>query len=331
LVIAIAAGSLIIMSLIDEPQAYTYGPIPAEASALRHAGATLGNGFSVAEGSALVGEVFTYPPGTTSNAPYGSAPIVDRGWRAVLLVVSDPRAVLRRYAAQAVAVGLGPEGLTLGCSDRTVYECYGGRSFTDDDPRSVSLALTRGSTEFGAVSHLLIDYHELSRPPAGRDSQSPRGEVDLSDVPPPVPKTWDPLAGVGESMFAGADVPYASSAPPPPLRVEPGSQLVAPVSFTSSLDWRAVLRVTGDPVAVARAYRRQLLDVQASSRQRGDHSVTVGEVQASESADGRELHSVGAESIGTWDYHIEIMHVVVGAREFLTADTTWMLVTAGGQ
>jgi hypothetical protein len=232
----------------------------------RGPGTRIGDGFTVADGSVLVGDPL--PP----RAQYG--PRRPEGWRALLLVTGGARDVLDAYARQAAAIGLpvAPQFTTGACRpDTELLACeLWGEQRTSERTRRVELSLQRGRAEGdpGPVSHLVIRYETIGPPPYGEvvdnGCRCPPGDRDA-----PAPEDWPPLPGDGERLEA------AVTRMQPGLAVEPGSQLVAhPTSLSEGYGASlALLVVTDDPEEVLAAYVDQLPDsydhVEERSRFRG--------------------------------------------------------------
>lgn len=317
-VIAVAGVLAVPTALPASSTVASFGGIPSESAALQPAGTNLGNGFSVAKGTALVGDVFPIPV----VYPYRGEPIIDRGWRAILLVKGDPRKVMVSYRAQASAAGMELRSAATLCDfDRTntkAYECFAaGVNDSPDDPRRVSLSLRRGPGLFGPMSHLTIVYNDPD-PPGGVFLDSTLSTAATpGPEPPPVPNEWGRLARPGDFLFGDSYKPPGGWVPPP-LKVEPDSTAAAavgPAGNAGSSDWRSVLRVTGDPRKIVSAYRRQL---RLRARTFGNLSRTV----TTHPYPGTTMYEFSTQLVGGWDHHIEIVHRSRG---------DWMLVSAYAQ
>jgi hypothetical protein len=280
----------------------------------------MGNGFSVAPGTALIGAVF--PNSVVSLGTYNGVPIPNPGWSADLLVTGDPREAMAAYRDQAISAGFSMEPARCGREDAGetgFYSCEAnGSSNTTEDRRAVTIWIMRGKAPFGAMSHMKIQYSGDYAGIPIDGSTEPNTEPQVrGPSPSPVPTNWEPLAQPGDFVFGdSAKAPLTFMAPP--FTVEPGSELAAPIGPSGtygSYDWTAVLNVTGDPAQVANAYRAQL---DARSRTFG----TVGTVVESRPATGVTSLEFGADNPGAWDYRFEILHGPNGS---------WMRVRAGAQ
>lgn len=325
-------GALAFATVSAEPAAAArYGPIPVDGESLHPAGTQLGDGFTVADGTALVGGVFPTP--TIRFVDRTS--VVDRGWRAVLLVAGEPREVMKRYRKQAAAVGMELHSRATLCgfgpSDPRIYECFAtGVLAAPGDPRAISFLLMRGQSDFGPVSHLNIVYSDPDVPT--RPPYDVALETTLTPNAPPgpaapaVPTIWAPIAGPGRLLFSDL---AASNAVVAPVRVTRGSTAAVPVGpaasglygpvssalFANSYDWMAVLRVTGDPQAVVRAYRREL-------RSNTGTYGTLGPIRTEHPTADTTVFLFGAESIGNSNHYLQIVQRKSG---------NWMLVSAHNQ
>jgi hypothetical protein len=314
--VVVASAALVGVFVVtdsDGGSARQFGGIPVAAGVVRSEGTELPNGFSVAKGSALIGDVF--PNSVVFLGTYKGVPIPNPGWSAVLLVTGDPRQVMADYRRQAIEAGLAIDAGSCGFDDNErggVYRCEAAGV-----PR-VSIWIMRGEAPFGAMSHMVIAYSgdEAS---TSSDRSSPHGTVPpiSGPPPPPVPTRWEQLARPGDFVFG--DSPKAPlSYMAPPFRVEPGSEVAAPIAplgTYGSYDWTAILHVTGDPAQVADEYRTQL---NARSKTFG----TVGEVIKSQPVAGTTMYEFGADNLGAWDYRFEVLDGPHGS---------WMRVRAGAQ
>ena len=253
----------------DDPQATEIAGIPVLEGHTAGPGAELGDGFTVADGSVLLGD----PVPTGVAFEHRGEPIDDRGWRALLLVTGDAGEVLESYARQAAAVGL-PLTSRYGegrCVDdfTSVVTCdLRGQVGSDFDGRSIALELQRGTarSRHAPRSHLLMSYSETGEPPY---RTSP---VDVCPrcrdvVPPPAPTGWPPLPAVGER--------YESTGNRRAGLVEPGSHLVAHPASLAIAGTVALFVVTDDPEEVLDRYMAQQGADQVFEERRRDDGATV--------------------------------------------------------
>jgi hypothetical protein len=244
-------------------------------------GTALGDGFTVADGTVLLGGVV--PTGTAVE--YEGELIEDRGWRALLLVTGDAIGVLDAYAEQAADAGLPvTDRYRVGpCFDDvgSVVSCLrSARLGSLQDGRSVDLELKRTgpSGDRAPLSHLTIHYRETGEPPYPPVPPDicPR-YVCRAAAPPPTPTGWPPLPGVGER--------YERTQDPSAGRVEPGSHLVAHPTWASGASV-ALFLLTGDPEEVLDRYLRQQESDDVFDARRRDDGATVLE---------RSWHAGGGE------------------------------------
>lgn len=244
-------------SLGEAPPTTVVAGMPVLKDATHGPGRDLGAGFTVVDGSILLGE--TFPIGVAFE--YNGRPVEDRGFSASLLVTGDARRVLDAYAAQAAVIGLPlSRDNTLGiCRDDDLAKAFVCTASASQGPpdhgRGVRLTLWRGAAvgDRAPLSHLYLVYSEIGEPPF----EGPVDEEGTDDGPgvgnPPLPRDWPALAEVGE--------PYESGIAQPPLRVEPGTELVAHPSLSGtcgpSTGSTAVFRVTGDPREILVALAEQ--------------------------------------------------------------------------
>lgn len=304
-------GVLLVIDNGDESGS-TFGGIPVADAAVRTAGTELPNGFTVAKGSALVGDVF--PNSVEFLGTYNGVPVPNPGWSANLLVTGDPRRVIAEYRDQATAAGLSMDEARCGPQGE------GASSFYSCETRGANLSIwiMRGHAPFGTMSHMMIAYSGDDTT-TSIDRSPQRGTVAQisGPSPPPVPTNWESLAQPGDFMYG--DSPKAPlNFMAPPFKIEPGSELAAPVGPAGTwgtYDWIAALRVTGDPAQIAQAYQAQLA---ARPKTFG----TVGKVIQSQPAPGTIMYEFGADNLGAWDYRIEVLHGPHG---------DWMRIRAGAQ
>jgi hypothetical protein len=235
------------------------------------AGAELGDGFTVVDGTVLLGDVVP----TGADVEFEGRIIEDRGWRAMLLVTGDAETVLDAYAGQAADMDLpltDPYG-GRGClDDRSgVVSCARrGQAGSDQDVRSVQIELERAPASDGRapLSHLTIDYTETGEPPyPPRASDTCPSYICRTVAPPPVPTEWPPLPKVGQ--------PYETDVGQVPGRVEPGSHLVAHPASPFGIASLALFVVTGHPEDVLDRYAHQQETRDVFEERRRDDGATV--------------------------------------------------------
>jgi hypothetical protein len=198
----------------SNPEAVRIEDAPVLEGSTRGPGTDLGAGFSVAEGSVLLGTTF---PSRTSY-------LDDDGFRALLLVTGPFREVFTAYARQAAAIGLplAPDYGPSYCSPDRVYLCSGRGGRDRFAGRSAWVRAWRraGRPDQPPVSHLYLQYRDVELPP-----DSPLGTV----VPP------QPRPDVGEPPETGAWLRLPEDGEPveprgdgqEPLLLPEGAQLVA--------------------------------------------------------------------------------------------------------
>ncbi len=230
--------------------------IPVRAGATEGPGAELFAGFSVADGSVLLGTVFP----AVVDGDYGDVPFEERQFRALLLVTGDARRVFEAYAGQAAATGLpvGPTSSDGVCGDVRVHratQCSAAASqgAPEKGHRWVRIDLWRAPADRDRppLSHVFVGYGERGRPPY----EGPVGHQQVAGAGsgnPPLPTDWPSLPNVGE--------PYESGYAQAPLAVEDGTELVAHPSSSTECGGggsSAVFRVLDDPEDVLNAVARQ--------------------------------------------------------------------------
>jgi hypothetical protein len=249
LVLVVAGGVAVWVASDDDEPERTTDPAaeepsgPVIASAVGPPGTDLGDGFTVADGTVLIGDPI--PLGVLGTED--DVPIVDEGWSASLVVDgAEPRAIVDAYLAQAEAAGL--ERLGAGCGlDGEDLVCSGGaRSADRAEPRSLLVRTVRGPRRDLVSDHVEVRYSTTDL--HWRYGVSP-GFAD--DHPPDLgPVTWPPLPGPGELLPSDGEVRT-------PIPIQEGSRLAGPVHL--NLDDAtggivAVLEVTGDPDEVLGSY-----------------------------------------------------------------------------
>ena len=256
-------------------------------------GTSLGDGFTVVEGTTLIGEPIPIGVAVVQSG----TPIVDGGWTASLVIEGgDPMEILDAYMNQAEAAGLvrqsGP-----GCMlDRGVTICMVfARSSEPTPPRSFTAQIVRGSRDDVLSDHVVLRFSttELSW------QYGPTVDEGGPSVPA-APTPWPPLPGVGEGIGTAGEL--VNDVP-----VQEGSRLAGPPHL--NLDDAtggivAVLEVTADPRTVLDAYIDHLVEVTGStsspeSRQIGTAAVTTA-YAGDAGGDGFELTLVEREGRPTW-------------------------------
>lgn len=296
-----------------EPDEQSSTDVPAEAvlpRALSGPGSELGDGFTVADGSALIGA--PVPLGTTSVVD--GTPVVDEGWKAHLFVSGDPSEVVEAYLEQARAAGMEvnpvpddepfamegeenpPSGyyMCAAVGDMSV-EC--GATAGDAEGRCLNLDLVRS----GRASHLALTL-STNDPFV---CEAPSGLAGNSAEDPPSPSTWPDLPGEGNPLGE----PWGSLAP---IEVQEGSTVVAaPVARLGCGVVGALLEVEGDPREVAARYAAEIERIS-----RVELGVTTEEVRSG----GRTLRRhIAQEGGGGRRFEIDL---VTGED-----DTAWLYLS----
>jgi hypothetical protein len=242
--------------------------VPVLDGATKESGTKLGNGFTVAPGSVLIGDVFP----TGAERRVGDRTLEDRGWHAFLLVTGDPAQVLAHYQREAEdatmplrAYGSDTSTPAPMCKIESVegYVCRGaGYADEDDRARSFSLTIVRrmGDGRSGLTSipqsYATLQYRDQDALTSGRSSYlvSPLPGPE----PPTLPTDWPALARSGDHIDSG--IPRAG-----PLTLEPQSRaVIAPIVEEGNVGLprpNVILRIDGGPMAVLRAYQRQFVRV----------------------------------------------------------------------
>jgi hypothetical protein len=236
--------------------------VPVLDGATKDSGTKLGNGFTVAPGSVLIGDVF--PVGVGRRV--GNRSVEDRGWQAFLLVTGDPTQVLAHYQHEAkdAAMPLRAYGSDTStpapmCKVEPVegYVCRGaGYADEDDRARSFSLTIVRRMGDGRGLasipqSYATLQYSDLDALTSGRSAYlvSPLPGPDA----PALPEGWPSPAGPGDRVDWGN--PRAG-----PIIVEAQSRAaIAPLVMARvvGLSPGVILRIDGRPLPVLRAYQRQ--------------------------------------------------------------------------
>lgn len=226
--------------------------IPVGAEATRAAGHPLGNGFTVAPGTALLGEAFPYVN-----------PFTDRmaGWDAYLVVTGDPLRVMASYRDQAEAAGipLAPSnvvpsedpirGTPTYCTDSPElgYLCSAtGKVSTERASRLIAVEIHRGHNP--PASWALVSYREVT---PTSETQTPAPPYALGTSAPELPNKWPRLSGPGARIR-----PFVGDSSTE-LRIEPGSRAIAHVMVSQGGTPQVLLAIDGDPDEVAKRYKEQ--------------------------------------------------------------------------
>lgn len=224
--------------------------IPVVAGATESPGTDLGNGFSVARGTVLVGR--TLPTGVALEL--NGVPLEDAGWRALLVVTGSVPGVVEDYTRQAAANGLLLEPINVGGYCNVIDATFTCDAVAEDGPvddgRRLTLRLWRAGASAlrGPVSHLFLQYSETGSPSRATAVEPPT-IAPFADQP--LPTDWPALPGPGQPY----EVTGAS-----PLRVVDGSRLLAPPSPSVNCTSRgstALFAVTKDPRDVIDGYAGQ--------------------------------------------------------------------------
>jgi hypothetical protein len=224
---------------------------PVIPSAIGPPGTALGDGFTVVDGTTLIGEPI--PIGVA--VVYQGQPIVDEGWIATSIVAGgDPIAIIDAYMRQAEEAGLVQQPGTGCASDLDVTICSAfARSPDPGTPRSLLATVLRGWREDVLSDHVIVRFsttdlyweHDQFRDAGGGDLAIPDSTA------------WPPLASVGEPLGTAGETTHA-------VVVQEGSRLAGPPRL--NLDdvtggIVAILEVTGDPRSVLRSYLDHLAEV----------------------------------------------------------------------
>ena len=241
-----------------DPASATATPpvIPSGAGA---PGTPLGDGFTVVDGTTLVGDPIPIGVAVVRNGQ----PILDEGWTATSVVDGgDPVAIIDAYMDQAERAGLTQQPGT-GCTlevDVAVCSAFA-RSPEVAEPRSVSATVVRGRREDLLSDHVILRY---STTDLSWDHGQQRNDRE-PNLTTPAPTTWPPLVPVGEPLGTAGETTHA-------VVVQDGSRLAAPAHL--NLDDTtggivAMLEVAGDPRSVLQAYLDHLtgLGLDASTPQ----------------------------------------------------------------
>jgi hypothetical protein len=276
------------------------------------AGQPIRDGFTVAEGSALVAPAL--PTGVEMSV--NNEPVVDDGFIAVLEVRGDPVEVLQRYLDQAAELGMTerspgdespdfagrPEG--YGCrapSNDQVYTCAGfARTPDGERRRSLTLQLWRGTfRDAPPMSHLELRVSTVDVYWSfGADGV--QYDTGLAE-PPAVPDDLD----LGDDAAAFAHHPVIN-----PVARVPGSRVVADLT-TGPSTGLVLVEVTGDPAEVLVGYAAAFEEIAGEARRDPTRPVPGGRQTA-----------IHASSAGGVEYQAWLYEPDGG-------DRSWLLIRGG--
>jgi hypothetical protein len=243
----LGAVSLAISACGDSPatsQQSVTTTSPVIPSAAGPPGTSLGDGFTVVEGTTLIGDPI--PIGVA--VVYRGQPIVEEGWTATSIVTGgDPIGIIDAYMRQAEQAGLVEQPGT-GCtpeSDLTICSAFA-RSSDPAEPRSLSATFVLGRREDVVSDHVIVRFSTA-------DHYWEHGQVGRAgdrDLPIPASTPSPPLQSVGEPLGTAGETTHA-------VVVQEGSRLAGPPRL--NLDDTtggivAILEVTGDPRSVLQSY-----------------------------------------------------------------------------
>lgn len=225
----------------DGPEETRVAGIPVLEGATSGPGTELGAGFTVAEGSVLVGTTF----------PAVDEPVPNPGFSALLLVTGSFQEVFDAYRRQAAELGVqvrpGNAETRQFCWEVSgAFTCGGSGNITSDVAGpTVSMTADRGPQrgDRPPVSHLLLGYEDAGPGEPG-PPVTPRRWQPEPGVPP-LPDGWPELAEEGEA--------YGPGKGQEPLRVPEGTELVAPPATPTPRCFggsTVVLRTEEDPEVV---------------------------------------------------------------------------------
>lgn len=211
-------------------------------------GTSLGDGFEVVDGSALIGD--PVPAGTSYYT--NGQPVIDDGWTATLVVDGrDPTDIIGDYLRAAETNGF--EIVTpTGCGEYLEASfCTGFARSRPASFESLTVESMRGSRDDVALDHVVVQFStlELLWHEGERLQESFVSGDENRD-----PVAWPPLPQVGEGLGTGGEVTRS-------VVIEPGSRLAGPVRLTVNDvtgGIYAILEVTGDSDDVLGRYVDQL-------------------------------------------------------------------------
>ncbi len=212
--------------------------IPIRASELHGAGTPLPDVFVVPPGTVLAGAVLPRRPGAT----FDGRPLNERSWTATLGVGVAPRAVAIALLEQAKAARVAGLPAEPWC-DR--HACGFSAGWVSSPPSGRSISVQVG-TQRHQGTFASVRFDDFGGPDPGA---SARGGVPSGSGIPHEPRDRAPgaLASTGDPIGL-----HDWS-----VSVAAGSEMVMPVVSPMG-PHEAILRVTGDPASVYRAYVRQL-------------------------------------------------------------------------
>jgi hypothetical protein len=134
----------------------TASDLPVIPSAAGPPGTSLGDGFTVVDGTVLIGDPI--PIGVA--VVYEGQPIVDDGWTATaILTGADPIGIVDAYMRQAAEAGLVEQPGTGCIRDLDVAICSAfARSADAAEPRSLSATVVRGEREDVISDHVIVRF-----------------------------------------------------------------------------------------------------------------------------------------------------------------------------
>ncbi len=228
----------------------------ADPTTLGGPGTPLGDGFSVVEGTRLLGTPIPFGPTGLDGEQrlYENA-----GWTANLVVTGgDPDRIVGTYLEQAAEVGIDLQTEPSCVADAEMTYCGGAAWATDGtDTREARVTLLRGE-QGGLVSdHVILWYSEPGV--VGQRIEDPRPQRDPSPppVPPPPSPSMPPLPDTGEPIGTAGEVNAE-------VLVQEGSRLAGPPRLhlnDATGGIVAVLELTGDPQDVFSSYLDHLADL----------------------------------------------------------------------
>ncbi|MGQ0805859.1 MAG: hypothetical protein ACT4PI_18640 [Actinomycetota bacterium] len=218
-------------------------------------GTEIGDGFTVAAGTVLLGTRFPLPPRHDPRQP--------KTWIAFLLVEGDPGDALSDYAAQAAKAGLSVHTSASACyrSELDYVDCsLGAEAGPWNSPagRSLDVRLAHSDADGDEpfASHLVLRYSSWGDPaaiPSTPIMPAPELPIDVRfgprPNPPELPESGEPIA---PHLQPSWDLHT--------IEVEAGSELLAPPSplhCDAQPGFDAILRVTADPHKVLTRYAEQ--------------------------------------------------------------------------
>jgi len=251
---------------------------PVIPSAAGPPGTALGDGFTVIEGTVLIGD----PIPTGDALDSDTIPRIDEGWTATLLVDGgDPEAIVEEYLRQAEEIGLARDGGTpcrQDVQDARVVVCVGfARSADRSEPRSLSVRTVRGRRTDVVSDHVVVQYSTHEN--AWRSGNQPAiDDGDPAALEPPA--EWPSRPTVGDALPSANEITSV-------IPIQEDSRVAGPVRL--NLDDTtggivATLEVTGDPGTVFQAY----LDVLAAQADwtRGPDERKIGDATLTQARAG---------------------------------------------